>query len=688
MRTSLAVACVAVARAFVGPARLAPRRRTDARPFRFAAPSESEAECATVDECEVEAEAARAAATLLGLQAEKMKLEAQKEELLLQRQKLERARAKAAEEEAAPAAAPAAEAAAEAAAEVVPRASTATKAVEASAADCETEDECLTEAEMLRLEAEKLRLEAQKAELLLAREKKAAQQLEEAAVLAAETLEAAVEAKEADDDDAAAAADVFGAVDDEVDRRYPERAVDRQMGERSRETVTSEALLGLFPEAALTMTPEAAEAIKAAAFGLDSFAVSRVDACAAGAIFRGNVRTKTAAEALDVAAAALEKAAPLKGRWRLFVIEDPVAPTDDEIDERMAEARAAAVAGRDMRLGADDPDNELMLAAKRPTVFVVVDAATKPLNVGAVGGLAARVVGLSATAFSASAFAVSTGALDDTLYDRLVAADPAALEVVAPVGVCVGFVLLAHEVGHFAAAKVRSVKLSSPLFLPSLSTGALGACNDLDDYPRRKADLYDVALAGPVAGLVCSVALLALGGALTGAAAAGAPLPALPAASVRSSLVGSLVLAASSPALAAALGNADVTVLALHPMAVAGLAGLAVNALALLPLGRTDGGRAALASYGRSLAGAAAALATVVAGVVGVAGPNDLLLFHLLYVFTLQRDLEIPCVDEVSDVGANKRNVYAAFLFFAILCLLPSPVKPVVDATLSGFPTL
>ena len=83
-----------------------------------------------------------------------------------------------------------------------------------------------------------------------------------------------------------------------------------------------------------------------------------------------------------------------------------------------------------------------------------------------------------------------------------------------------------------------------------------------------------------------------------------------------------------------------------------------------------------------------AALGTVAAGLVGIAGPNDLLLFHLLYVFTLSRDLEVPCVDEISDVG-GRRTFYAACLFVAVLCLLPSPLAaPAVPAALPGFPTL
>ncbi|KAH8066498.1 hypothetical protein JL722_944 [Aureococcus anophagefferens] len=494
---------------------------------------------------------------------------------------------------------------------------------------CATVDECETieAAQLSSADAEKLRLEAQKAELLLQRERRAAEQLKEAEALADATL-AFDEADDDDDDD-----DLFG-MEEAVARRYPE------LEARASEVATSEALLALFPEASLTMTAAVADELRDACFGLDGFYCSAVDSCAAGAIFRGNVRTKTAKEALEA----------LAEDWKLFVMEDPVPPTDEEIDDRIREAQAKAQAGEATLLRDDEPDNELMLAGRRPTVFVAVAQTTKPLNL---------------------------------------AAAAEALAVVTPVGVYVLALLVAHELGHAGAASVRGVKWSPPLFLPSLSTGGLGAANDLDDYPLTKSDLFDVAIAGPLAGFVASLAFLVVGGVFTGSlldAGLGSTLPAARAA-VRAS-VGSLALSASSPALAAVIGDGAAKGVPLHPLAVAGLAGVAVNALALLPLGRTDGGRCALAAYGRSLAAGATALGTVAAGLVGIAGPNDLLLFHLLYVFTLSRDLEVPCVDEISDVG-GRRTFYAACLFVAVLCLLPSPLAaPAVPAALPGFPTL
>ena len=249
-----------------------------------------------------------------------------------------------------------------------------------------------------------------------------------------------------------------------------------------------------------------------------------------------------------------------------------------------------------------------------------------------------------------------------------------------PIAVGIFAILAVHECAHAVLARRGSVDWSLPVFLPSLSTGSLGASNELNEYAPNRSALFDTAIAGPLAGLALSILFVLIGSALP---LDSATAPALPAIAIRSSALGSLLVAIGAPSALSA--PPDVSV-ALHPLVVAGLAGLAINALALLPLGRTDGGRCALSAYGRTLGAGLQGFATLFVGLAALFGGDDLLLFHLLWVFGLQRDPESPCVDEVTD-AEGRRPVYALALIVAGLCLLPlAPAAP--STVLPGFPSL
>lgn len=654
-------------------------------------------DCATVDELNAEAE-------LLMLQAETMKLEAQKAGLLLAREVAARAKASREEAAALDAMAATADAAAQLPRVLEELGAALTEADPADAAarrdedfqakvlerrdaaaqepaeavvvatpvplvesDCETVEDCVVEeralaeqASVLSLEAEKLRLEAQKAELIMTRERLERTALNEAETIMSATLDAAD-------------APVVEAVVEEAESK-PEKTAN--------EIATEEALDALFPVAPLDMTPEAAELLKKACFADDKgFRCDTIDICERGAIFRGSTRNQAAKDVLAKCTARL----PSSG-WRLFALEDPVPPSDEEVEARLDDARDRMLLDVEIADGSPDaPPNELMAAARRPLVIIAVAAETRPLQIDAADrlptlGVATRLAGLLATAASAAAFSVAAGAGNEALYDRLQASDESAFAAVAPVGVGIFAILLVHELAHVVLARKGGVDWSLPILLPSLSTGSLGAANELKDHAPSRSALFDTAIAGPLAGLALSILFMIIGSALQVD-----PLtaPAVPALAIRSSALGSVLVAIGAPAALSAPAEASV---ALHPLVVSGLAGLAINALALLPLGRTDGGRCALGAYGRTLGAGLQGLVTLFVGVAAIVGGDDLLLFHLLWVFGLQRDLEAPCVDEVTD-APGRRLVYALALILAGLCLLPlAPVAP--STVLPGFPRI
>jgi Zn-dependent protease len=69
----------------------------------------------------------------------------------------------------------------------------------------------------------------------------------------------------------------------------------------------------------------------------------------------------------------------------------------------------------------------------------------------------------------------------------------------------------AHEVGHTLAALARNVKISIPFLIPNGQLGTFGSITQIKSLPKTREDLFDVALAGPMAGGLVASALFAYG---------------------------------------------------------------------------------------------------------------------------------------------------------------------------------
>ena len=157
-------------------------------------------------------------------------------------------------------------------------------------------------------------------------------------------------------------------------------------------------------------------------------------------------------------------------------------------------------------------------------------------------------------------------------------------------------ILLAHELGHFIAARRLGVAVSYPFFIPMplVIFGTMGAFIQMKEMPPDRRVLFTIAVAGPLAGLAIAIPLTLLGLYLSTVG----PLP----------TEGGYILEGNSLLYAGMkwlifgqwLPNGSEDVL-LHPIAWAGWAGLLVTALNLLPAGQLDGGHVVFALLGRRL---------------------------------------------------------------------------------------
>jgi membrane-associated protease RseP (regulator of RpoE activity) len=157
-------------------------------------------------------------------------------------------------------------------------------------------------------------------------------------------------------------------------------------------------------------------------------------------------------------------------------------------------------------------------------------------------------------------------------------------------------ILLAHESGHYIAARRHKIPVTPPYFIPFPPwysvVGTLGAFIRIKGPTVRRSVLLDVAAAGPIASFLLSIPALLVGLRLSGPAVAGDATLLTPFV-VR--FAGETVRLGNGPLLHL-LGKLyfpqmfGFVPIELHPLAFAGWLGLFVTALNLLPLGQLDGG--------------------------------------------------------------------------------------------------
>jgi membrane-associated protease RseP (regulator of RpoE activity) len=289
----------------------------------------------------------------------------------------------------------------------------------------------------------------------------------------------------------------------------------------------------------------------------------------------------------------------------------------------------------------------------------LADAAGRPRVAVNVALFAVTLVTMtvSGAAFFASPTFVPLGT--SSLLGELLTGVPFALTLLAILGV--------HEFGHYFTARYHGASVSLPYFIPApLLFGTLGALIRMRSPARDRNALFDIAAAGPLAGLLVAVPALVVG--------------------LDWSLVATVpegdVLRFGDPLLLKAIVWAKFGAIPegmdvfLHPVAVAGWAGLFVTALNLFPVGQLDGGRIAYALFGRhhrqvgvAAFGALLLLAAVTASLNWVVWAA--LLFFLIGFH------HSPPIDDLTPLTPGRYAL--GFVCLVLLVLLIPPVPIAVD---------
>lgn len=245
-------------------------------------------------------------------------------------------------------------------------------------------------------------------------------------------------------------------------------------------------------------------------------------------------------------------------------------------------------------------------------------------------------------------------------------------------------ILTAHEFGHYFAARYHKVAVTLPYFLPMpLGFGTLGAFIRLKQPVPDRRKLFDIGVAGPLAGLVLAVPLLFYGlrtsEVLIPQATAGAMLEG------NSILYYFAKVWTFGQALPNPVTGVDVM---MNDITFAAWIGLLVTALNLLPLGQLDGGHTVFALFGKgarifnwaTLGGmlllGIAGLGEVQARIPGLESVGWSGWFMWLFLINvLGGPFHPPALDDVTELDPRRRWLGYAVIAIFVLIFVPVPLR-------------
>jgi membrane-associated protease RseP (regulator of RpoE activity) len=252
--------------------------------------------------------------------------------------------------------------------------------------------------------------------------------------------------------------------------------------------------------------------------------------------------------------------------------------------------------------------------------------------------------------------------------------NPAAILRAWPFTAAVMGVFGVHEMGHYVMSRYHGVRASLPYFIPLPTLfGTMGAVIKLRGrMPDRKA-LFDIGVAGPLAGLVATFVVTVVG------------LQLDPVSTVEPSTQSgeSLMMLNFPPlldAIAALIGHADRA--AYHPVVVGGWVGMFITFLNMLPVGQLDGGHVSRAMFGEyqetiaaAVPGGLLALGAYLHYAAGV-DANSVSVWFFWGVITLLLAL-VGSVRPIDDapIGPGRFVVGAMTFVLAALCFTPVPIE-------------
>lgn len=255
--------------------------------------------------------------------------------------------------------------------------------------------------------------------------------------------------------------------------------------------------------------------------------------------------------------------------------------------------------------------------------------------------------------------------LDDTSWRTTldILLSPSYWPLGLPYAVSILLILGSHEMGHYVACRIYRIEASLPFFLPAPHMfGTFGAVIRIRAPFTSRRALFDVGVAGPIAGFIVAIPVLLYG---LGHSAVTHQTP-----RAGDTWLGScLLLDLLYPFFFH--GGPGVSI-RLHPVFAAAWLGLLATALNLLPIGQLDGGHVLYAISPRlhAIVSRYGIPALIVLGIA--IGGWHLVTFGVIFAILGWR--HPPVLDESEGLGRGRLAVAWMALAIFVVCFIPQPI--------------
>src|SRR6266849_7635661 len=244
--------------------------------------------------------------------------------------------------------------------------------------------------------------------------------------------------------------------------------------------------------------------------------------------------------------------------------------------------------------------------------------------------------------------------------------EPSRLLLGIPFSATLLLILMAHEMGHYLYCRYYGVYATLPFFIPAPTLiGTLGAVIRIRSPIRSRCALFDIGIAGPIAGFVVALTVLVI---------------AMPHSRVMPGVMANSdiemgyplifrMVAAMLPLANAHGGSSPLQDIYFHPTAIAAWVGMFATALNLLPGGQLDGGHIVFALNPRAhrIVARLTILALIPMAFYFWAG-------WLLWAILLRiSGMRHPMVEEWPGVTNGRRFLAVVGLLMMVLTLTPAP---------------